>query len=128
MNYLNLLWNLYQLKQNAGKSREEIKKLQENKLRKLLLYAYDHSQYYHRVFEEAEITREQIPVLALSSFPALDKQQLLEHFDELVTVPDVSQEDLRRFDAEESPDRKTFQGKYHVVHSSGSTGAPGYFV
>lgn len=128
MNYFNLLWSLYQLKQNAGKSREAIKKLQEKKLRKLLLHAYDHSLYYHRVFEETGITREQIPVLSISSFPTLDKQQLLEHFDELVTVPELKQEDLRRFDASESPDRKTFQGKYHVVHSSGSTGAPGYFI
>ena len=25
-------------------------------------------------------------------------------------------------------DRKPYLGKYHVVHSSGSTGTPGYFV
>ena len=66
--------------------------------------------------------------LPLSCFPAIDKQALLEHFDELVTVPDLKQEDLRKFDAEEATDRKPYQGKYHVVHSSGSTGKPGYFV
>jgi phenylacetate-CoA ligase len=52
----------------------------------------------------------------------------LEHFDELVTVPDLKQENLREFDAGEAADRKPYQGKYHVVHSSGSTGKPGYFV
>lgn len=128
MNYLNLLWNLYQLKRNTGKGREDIKKLREKKLRKLLAYAYDHSAYYHRVFEEAGITGKQIAIMPLSAFPVLDKQLLMEHFDELVTVPDLKQEDLRRFDAQESTDQKLFKDVYHVVHSSGSTGTPGYFV
>ena len=128
MNYLNLLWNLYQLKRNAGRGREDIKKLREKKLRKLLTYAYDHSAYYHRVFEEAGITGKQIAIMPLSAFPVLDKQLLMEHFDELVTVPDLKQEDLRRFDAQESTDQKLFKDVYHVVHSSGSTGTPGYFV
>lgn len=128
MNYINLLWNLYQLKRNAGRGREDIKKLREKKLRKLLTYAYDHSAYYHRVFEEAGITGKQIAIMPLSAFPVLDKQLLMEHFDELVTVPDLKQEDLRRFDAQESTDQKLFKDAYHVVHSSGSTGTPGYFV
>lgn len=128
MNYLKLLWNLYQLKRNAGRGREDIKRLREKKLRKLLAYAYDHSAYYHRVFEEAGITGKQIAIMPLSAFPVLDKQLLMEHFDELVTVPDLKQEDLRRFDAQESTDQKLFRNTYHVVHSSGSTGTPGYFV
>lgn len=128
MNYVNLLWNLFQLKKNAGKNRVEMKKLQERKLRELLTYAFDNSAYYNRVFEEAGITRKQIPFMPLSTFPVLDKELLMEHFDELVTVPDLTQEELCRFDAVESADQKTFKGIYHVVHSSGSTGTPGYFV
>ena len=52
----------------------------------------------------------------------------MEHFDELITVQDLHQEDLRKFDAEHEADRKPYLGKYHVVHSSGSTGKPGYFL
>lgn len=127
MRYLNLLWNLYQLKKNTGKKRADIKKLQEKKLREMLLYAYDYSAYYRREFNRAGITRKQIPIMPLSMFPVMDKQRLLEHFNELVTVSDLTQEDLRRFD-EETVDQKLLKGKYHVVHSSGSTGTPGYFV
>ena len=96
MNYFNLLWNLYQLKRNTGMTREQLITLQEKKLRELLVYAYDNSTYYHRVFEEAGITRKQIPLMPLSAFPVLDKQLLMEHFNELVTVSDLKQEDLRR--------------------------------
>lgn len=128
MNYLKLLYKLYQLKKNEKKTFAQIQKLQEKKLHQLLVYAYTHSAYYRKTFEQAGISKENIRNTPLSSFPALDKSQLLRHFDELITVSDLKQEELRRFDAEEKADRKPYKGKYHVVHSSGSTGKPGYFV
>lgn len=66
--------------------------------------------------------------MTLSSFPVMDKQLMMEHFDELVTVPDLKQMELRQFDEHKSTEQKTFKYKYHMVHSSGSTGTPGYFV
>ncbi len=128
MNYLKTLTDLYRLKKNMKLSAEKLRSLQNGKLRKLLRFAWEHSSYYRAVFERAGITEEQLDTLPLSCFPTIDKQPLLEHFDELVTVPDLKQENLREFDAREAADRKPYQGKYHVVHSSGSTGKPGYFV
>ena len=128
MNYFRLLQNLYQMKRNEGKTREQLRRLQEKKLRKLLLFAYENSAYYHRTFEQAGITGKQIPNLPLNRFPSIDKREFLEHFDELVTIPGLSQEELRRFDEEEPVDRQRFRDNCHVVHSSGSTGKPGYFV
>ncbi len=128
MNYLKTLTDLYRLKKNVKLSAEKMCSLQDGKLRKLLRFAWEHSAYYRAAFEKAGITEEQLDTLPLSCFPTIDKQMLLEHFDELVTVPDLKQENLREFDAGEAADRKPYQGKYHVVHSSGSTGKPGYFV
>ncbi len=128
MNFLKTLTDLYRLKKNMKLSAEKMRSLQNGKLRKLLRFAWEHSAYYRAVFERAGITEEQLDTLPLSCFPTIDKQALLEHFDELVTVPDLKQENLREFDAGEAADRKPYQGKYHVVHSSGSTGKPGYFV
>ena len=128
MNYLKTLTDLYRLKKNVKLSAEKMRSLQDEKLRKLLRFAWEHSAYYRAAFEKAGITEEQLDTLPLSCFPTIDKQTLLEHFDELVTVPDLKQENLREFDAGEAADRKPYQGKYHVVHSSGSTGKPGYFV
>lgn len=128
MNYLKTLTDLYRLKENVKLSADKMRSLQDRKLRKLLRYAWEHSAYYRTAFERAGITEEQLDTLPLSCFPTINKQALLEHFDELVTVPELKQENLREFDAEEAADRKPYQGKYHVVHSSGSTGKPGYFV
>lgn len=128
MNYLKTLMDLYRLKKNVKLNPEKMRSLQDVSLRKLLRFAWEHSAYYRTAFQKAGITEEQLDTLPLSCFPTIDKQAFFKHFDELVTVPDLKQEDLRKFDAGEAPDRKPYQGKYHVVHSSGSTGKPGYFI
>ncbi len=123
MNYAKLLFDLAALKQNERKPPAKLRVLQEKKLRSLLLYANANSRYYQEAFRDLDVK-----TAPLEAFPTLDKAELLERFDELITVPGLTQEALRRFDAEETVSREAFQEKYHVVHSSGSTGKPGYFL
>lgn len=128
MGTFSLLWDLYQLKRNEHKNRGQIGKMQNKKLRRLLRYAYDHSVYYRRTFEDAGITRNQMETLPLSAFPVMDKASLMEHFDEIVTDPELKQQELREFDKNSSIKEKLYRGRYHIVHSSGSTGVPRYFA
>ena len=128
MNYMKLLWELSILKRNEKKSYMQIQKLQEKKLREMLSYVYEKSEYYRKKFEAVGITNENIQTKPLAQVPTLTKAELLRNFDALVTVSDLTQDGLRKFDLEEAESRKTYLGKYHVVHSSGSTGKPGYFV
>lgn len=125
---LSLLGKLFALKRNERKNREQIRRLQEKKLRKLLRYAYDRSAYYRNTFEAAGITGDELRTRPLSSFPVMDKTMLMEHFDEIVTDPEIKQRKIRQFDENSSRDEKLFREKYHIVHSSGSTGIPRYFV
>ncbi|MGP8313083.1 phenylacetate--CoA ligase family protein [Enterocloster aldenensis] len=128
MNLYRLFLEFYKTKKQVSLSRTEMKKLQSEKLQSILRYAYENSPYYRRSFEEAGITAENIGDSPLSSFPTIDKQTLLHRFDEIVTVSDLKQQALREYDAMETMDASPYLGKYHVVHSSGSTGQPGYFV
>lgn len=128
MNYLKTLLDLYRFKKQAKLSVKQMRALQEKKLRQMLHYALEHSSYYKKTFEAAGIKEEQLDELPLSCFPTIDKKIFLEHFDEIVVPKDLHQRELREFDAAESGNRKIYKGKYHVVHSSGSTGKPGYFV
>ncbi len=123
MNHANLLFDLASLKRNEKQPPARLRALQEKKLRKLLSYANARSPYYREAFRGLDVQ-----TAPLETLPTLDKATLLERFDELITVPGLTQEALRRFDAEEPAGRDAFQGKYHVVHSSGSTGKPGYFL
>lgn len=127
MNYVKMMFDLYKLRRNGKKSADQMKQIQEKELRRLLSYVWEHSDFYRRTFTDAGITKEQLSVLPLSAFPTVSKRVLMEHFDELITVSDVRQEELRKFDTAENMDRRTFRN-YHVVHSSGSTGKPGYFI
>lgn len=104
MNYFRTLKALSGFMKNTRISTEEMKELQEQNLRALLHHAWDHSVFYRRTFEKAGIREGKLDSLPLSAFPAIDKQILMEHFDELVTVPDVKQAELRRFDAEQAAD------------------------
>ena len=125
---MKTLKDLFAFMKNTRLPETQMKELQNQKLRTLLRFAWERSAFYRRTFEKAGITEEQLDSLPLSAFPTIDKTVLMEHFDELITVPDLRQEDLRKFDAETRVDRKPYLGKYHVVHSSGSTGKPGYFL
>lgn len=128
MNYLKTLFDLWELKRNEKKAPDEITALQKQKLCRLLHYAYKNSEYYRDSFEKAGITADKIDNTPLSNFPTIDKQILLSQFNRLVTVPDLKQEEIRNFDKKVKITRKPFNGEYHIVHSSGSTGKPGYFV
>lgn len=128
MNYVSLLQNFFRLRTNTRRTRAEILALQERKLRALLNYTWNRSAWHRQRFEASGITLEHLRSLPLSALPTMNKKDLLEHFDELITVEGISQEALRQFDASESLERRAFQGGCHVVHSSGSTGKPGYFL
>lgn len=128
MNYIKTLFDLWQLKRNEKKSVGDISSLQMKKLKKLLHYAYEHSAYYRNSFERAGITTEMIDSTPLSAFPIMDKSVLMSQFEEIITVPGITQEEIRSFDERETTGKKLFQDKYHIVHSSGSTGIPQYFV
>ena len=128
MNTIKVLQELAALKRNEKKTVPQLRRMQEQKLRTMLTFAYEHSPHYKSAFEAAGLTAETVRTAPLSAFPTLDKATLLEQFDSLITVPDVTQAELRRFDGSQAVDRKPYKGKYHVVHSSGSTGTPGYFL
>lgn len=124
---ISLLNSIIRMRQVARMSTKKLNRLQQKRLNRLLRYAYDYSAYYKKAFENAGITRDRIGSLSISAYPTIDKDTLMEHFGELVTVPGITQEELRRFDEQESL-RENYPGNFHIVHSSGSTGVPRYFV
>lgn len=128
MTYLKLIAALIQMRKNVKRGEYEIQRLQQEKLQKLLLYAYRNSGYYRESFKKAGIRESDIGKIPLSAYPTVDKEILVSHFDELVTVDDLKQEEIRAFDASHSINTKKYLDKYHLVHSSGSTGIPRFFV
>lgn len=104
-----------------------MQKYQQKRLREMLVYAYRHSAYYHAACRAVDIHERNIDTAPIQCFPTLNKEQLMTHFDSLITVHDITQAEMQAFDTEENRTKKTIKG-YHIVHSSGSTGNPGYFL
>lgn len=128
MNYIRMLCDLAAMKKNTILQNEEIQAMQNYKLRKMLHYAWENSEFYRKTFETAGITQDQLDTLPLSAFPTIDKKIVMENFDELVTISDITQERLREFDGANQEDKEDSLKGYHIVHSSGSTEKPSYFL
>ena len=127
MNYIKLVGSFFALRSHEKLSPEAMEKLQQKKLRKMLRYACQNSDYYRKRFAQSGITLENIDSTPLERFPSMTKAALIANFDEIVTVP-VRQDTLRQFDEQSTTNEKTLNGNYHIVHSSGSTGKPAYFL
>ncbi len=125
---IKLLPEIYRSKRNEKLSCNKMRELQMRLLSKLLTYAYENSAYYRKSFTEAGITSENILKLPISAFPTIDKSILIDNFDSIVTERDLTQKELAEFDKNTDLTERLFKGKYHIVHSSGSTGEPKYFA
>lgn len=97
------------LRDAARLSGKEIEVLQRERLRALLVHAWENVPYYRHTFEEAGLRPDTATVEDLRRLPLLDKETIREHWETLKS------KDL---------DRR----KWKVNTSGGSTGEPGRFV
>lgn len=108
MNVFHTLQELFAFQKNARLNPRQMNNLQNKKLRTLLHYSWEHSPYYRQSFKQAGLWERDLDTAPLSAFPAVDKVTLMEHFDEILTVPEVTQAALRQFDENQTLDRKPY--------------------
>jgi putative adenylate-forming enzyme len=108
------------LRGHEGWSRADIDRHQEAALAELRLFAVRQSRFYQRFHAGLEGR-------PLGELPVLTKGELMEHFDELVTDPEIRLSDVRSFLTALDGDR-LYRGRYRVAQTAGSTGRPGIFL
>ncbi len=96
---------MYELLSKAdGYGLEEIKSYQLEELKKTLQHAYDHTEYYHKLFDECGFMPERVESIEdLSVIPLMTKELLKEHLSE-ITADDIKD--------------------YYYVTTGGTTGEP----
>lgn len=110
---------------NARMSREQLEASQLRKFRRLVAYAQRHSPYYRALIEQRKIDPARcVP----TDFPVLTKMEVIRHFDDLVTDRRITRERIAEFLAHSTDPAEMFEGRFHVVHTSGTSGTVGYFV
>jgi len=106
-------------------TRPEFEALKLDKFRRLVRHTRERSPYYRRIIEERNIDVERCQPL---DFPLLTKSLLMQHFDEIATVPGITKQAIADFLTRSHDPTERFLGKYRVIHTSGSSGEVGYFV
>ena len=110
---------LFRLKLGASKPVQHIERLGRRRLEQLVAYARTHSEFWR---EKLSGVRDDS--FALSDLPTCNKTELMEHFDQALTVDDVRRDELASFMEDVSNVGKYFRGKYAVSRTSGSQGQP----
>lgn len=103
----------------ATKPVEEILDVQRSRLNDLVEHARTHSALYREKFACIDDSS-----FDLTDLPTSTKIEIMDHFDEAVTVPDVHRHEVEGFLADEANLGKYFREKYVVSHTSGSQGRP----
>lgn len=120
--WLKALWDHGR---NLRMSRAQLEAAQLRKFHRLVGFAQRHSPYYRALIEKRGID----PATCVpADFPVLTKQEVIEHFDELVTDRRITRQGIADFLARSTDPMERFEGRYHVLHTSGTSGTVGYFV
>ncbi len=120
--WLKVLWGHAR---NLRTTRERLEASQLKKFRRLAAFVRKHSPYYQRIMAERGID----PATCVpTDFPVLTKKQVIEHFDEIVTDRRITRARIAEFLARSKDPDERFEGKFHVLHTSGTSGTVGYFV
>ncbi len=106
-------------------SRAQLEAAQLRKFRRLVSFVRRHSPYYRAIIGARGID----PATCVpSDFPVLTKSDVIEHLDELVTDRRITRDRIAEFLARSTDPVELFEGRYHVLHTSGTSGTVGYFV
>ena len=103
----------------ATKTRAEIEAIQRGRLEKLVEHARQHSDFYRERF--AHVSGSDFDLLDL---PTTNKKEIMENFDRVLTVDDLTRADVIEFFEDDGNLGKYFRDKYVLSHTSGSQGQP----
>jgi phenylacetate-CoA ligase len=106
-------------------SREQLEAEQAAKFRKLVRLVYDRSPFYRSIIEERSLD---IDHCRPSDFPILTKQTVAENFDQILTDRRLSLARIEKFLAQSHDPGELLDGRFHVLHSSGTSGTVGHAV
>jgi phenylacetate-CoA ligase len=115
-NLLSAGWDVYR----AGRQGQAgIARRQEQRLRDIVAYARTHSEYFASRYRDVPET-----VSDITQLPVLTKAEMMRHFEQWVTDPSVSREQVEAFIADPGLIGRDYLGRYLVCTTSGSTGSP----
>ncbi len=106
----------------SSRNAEALEEVQSRRLRELVAAARERSAFWR---EHLGSLGEEF---SLADLPTTNKAELMERFDETLTVEDVRREELEEFFQQPDNLGQLYLDRYVVSHTSGSTGQPLFLV
>ncbi|MGE5195051.1 MAG: phenylacetate--CoA ligase family protein [Deltaproteobacteria bacterium] len=106
-------------------SRQKLEAAQERRFRRLARHVWRRSPFYRQLMRARNLDPETCRV---GDFPEMTKQDLIDHFDEIVTDPQVSLKVVREFLERTNDATALLDDRYYVVQTTGSSSHVGYVV
>src|SRR5580704_9089014 len=122
-----LLWlkAIYERARVQRLSRKQLEAEQTKKFRQLAALVYERSPFYRSIIDERSID---IHRCCPTDFPVLTKQIVAENFDRILTDHRVSRARIEDFLTRSHDPGELLDGRFHVLHSSGTSGTVGHMV
>ncbi len=107
---------------------DDIRKVQRQRLENMISHACNHSDFYRELYKSQGINAKNIRELQITDLPIVDKNLIMDNFDEVVCDKAIKKEALSAFINDPARYNQRFMDKYTVIHTSGSSGKMGIFV
>lgn len=123
--YEGTFWlrDLADRRRTARYSRSDLQNSLDRRFRELARFAVQRSPYFAEIVASHHIDPE---TCLPQDFPELTKKTLIHDFDRIVTEPALSRASITGFFEVSRDPTELFDGKFHVLRTSGSTGTPGF--
>jgi phenylacetate-coenzyme A ligase PaaK-like adenylate-forming protein len=109
----------------ARASRGRLEAAQQRRFRRLVRHVWRHSPYYHSLMRARDLDPETCRV---GDFPEMSKQDLIDHFDDIVTDRRISRKVVRDFLERDHDPTVLLDDRYYVVRTSGSSSQIAYLA
>src|SRR3972149_6492587 len=99
MSLFNLLTKIRQAKQVEGLRPAEVIRLNKSRFQGLLRHVLTNSHFYKEYYGDQGVTLDNYEEVNLKDLPPIDKQLMMEHYDDFVCDPLLKREDAAGFAA-----------------------------
>ena len=98
-------------------TRNRIARIQQQRFRRLLHHAFDHSEFYHELYRGIDLDH-----CPITDIPIVTKSVMMDHFDRLVTDKRLKLGEIQEWIARKSNYGKLYLDEYLPIPTSGSSG------
>jgi len=110
---------------NLRLPRTELLAAQRTKFRRLVHFVRERSPYYRDVIAGRGLDPDRCEP---TDFPVLTKRDVIRHFDDIVTDRRLTSDRVAEFLARSASPLALLDDRYHVLHTSGTSGTMGMYV